>query len=277
MNFPDYTDGFGGTSSSTPLVSGVVSLMLTANPQLGWRDVKEILIRTARKIDDENGGYQTNGAGLPFRFSNRYGAGMVDANAAVTMANGWTNLGPMVNIERQSGAPEIAIPDDNVVGATRTFDFSNTNMRVEFVQFTVDITHPFRGELEYTLTSPSGMRAVVNRRTNDNTANLQWTFGDSQHWGEQSNGTWTLEVRDRMAGNVGTFNSATVKIFGTSGTGPTPTPAPTPGGATHLGNISTRLEVGTGDNALIGGFIVTGTQPKKVIVRAIGPSLDDIS
>ena len=29
----------------------------------------------------------------------------------------------------------------------------------------------------------------------------------------------------------------------------------------------------TGDNALIGGFIVTGTQPKKVIVRAIGPSL----
>ena len=40
-----------------------------------------------------------------------------------------------------------------------------------------------------------------------------------------------------------------------------------------LGNISTRLNVGTGDNVLIGGFIVTGTQPKKVIVRAIGPSL----
>jgi uncharacterized delta-60 repeat protein len=40
-----------------------------------------------------------------------------------------------------------------------------------------------------------------------------------------------------------------------------------------LANISTRLLVGTGDNALIGGFIVTGTQPKKVIVRAIGPSL----
>ncbi len=38
-------------------------------------------------------------------------------------------------------------------------------------------------------------------------------------------------------------------------------------------NISTRLRVGTGDNVLIGGFIVTGTQAKKVIVRAIGPSL----
>lgn len=40
-----------------------------------------------------------------------------------------------------------------------------------------------------------------------------------------------------------------------------------------LGNISTRLRVEIGDDVLIGGFIVTGTQPKKVIVRAIGPSL----
>ena len=41
-----------------------------------------------------------------------------------------------------------------------------------------------------------------------------------------------------------------------------------------LANISTRLAVQTGDNVLIGGFIITGTQPKKVILRAIGPSLD---
>ncbi len=37
---------------------------------------------------------------------------------------------------------------------------------------------------------------------------------------------------------------------------------------TILANISTRLRVETGDNVLIGGFIVTGTQPKNVIVRA---------
>jgi CSLREA domain-containing protein len=42
---------------------------------------------------------------------------------------------------------------------------------------------------------------------------------------------------------------------------------------TIFANISTRLLVETGDNVLIGGFIITGTQPKKVIVRAIGPSL----
>jgi hypothetical protein len=40
-----------------------------------------------------------------------------------------------------------------------------------------------------------------------------------------------------------------------------------------LGNISSRLRVETGDNILIGGFIVTGTQNKKVVVRALGPSL----
>ncbi len=51
---------------------------------------------------------------------------------------------------------------------------------------------------------------------------------------------------------------------------PVETPTPIPG---QLGNISTRLRVETGDNILIGGFIVTGTQPKKVILRAIGPSL----
>ena len=42
---------------------------------------------------------------------------------------------------------------------------------------------------------------------------------------------------------------------------------------TVLGNISTRLRVETGDNVLIAGFIITGTQPKKVIVRGIGSSL----
>jgi hypothetical protein len=58
--------------------------------------------------------------------------------------------------------------------------------------------------------------------------------------------------------------------LGTSNGTPTPTPPP---GPTALGNISTRVRVETGNNVLIGGFIVTGTQPKTVIVRAIGPSL----
>src|SRR5439155_1022700 len=43
--------------------------------------------------------------------------------------------------------------------------------------------------------------------------------------------------------------------------------------ASILGNISTRAFVQTGDNVMIGGFIVQGTQPKRVIIRAIGPEL----
>jgi hypothetical protein len=41
---------------------------------------------------------------------------------------------------------------------------------------------------------------------------------------------------------------------------------------TAAANIATRAVVGTGDNVLIGGFIITGSGPKRVIVRAIGPS-----
>jgi WD40 repeat protein len=53
---------------------------------------------------------------------------------------------------------------------------------------------------------------------------------------------------------------------------PTATPSPSPTPAKSL-NISTRAQVQTGDNVMIGGFIVTGNTSKKVIVRAIGPSL----
>lgn len=57
-----------------------------------------------------------------------------------------------------------------------------------------------------------------------------------------------------------------------TGTNP-PGPPPFVAAAENLANISTRVDVGTGDNQLIGGFILTGDEPKKVIVRAIGPSL----
>ncbi|MGI8431030.1 MAG: CAP domain-containing protein [Chthoniobacterales bacterium] len=42
----------------------------------------------------------------------------------------------------------------------------------------------------------------------------------------------------------------------------------------RLANISTRLNIGTGDNAMIGGFIITGTEPKEVLIRGLGPSLN---
>jgi len=59
---------------------------------------------------------------------------------------------------------------------------------------------------------------------------------------------------------------------------PTPSPSPTPTATPSLMpaqalNISTRLRVEAGDRVGIGGFIITGTEPKKVAIRGIGPSL----
>jgi subtilisin family serine protease len=69
---------FGGTSASTPLVAGVCALLLSANPKLTAKEVKEILMLTADKI-----GHPTdyvNG------HSRRYGAGRVNADKAVAEA-----------------------------------------------------------------------------------------------------------------------------------------------------------------------------------------------
>jgi hypothetical protein len=81
--------------------------------------------------------------------------------------------------------------------------------------------------------------------------------------------TQTLTIIDNDAAPTPTASPTATP--GGSAT-PTPTASPTAVPST-LGNISTRLRVETGDNALIGGFIITGTQQKKVLVRAIGPSL----
>ncbi len=51
---------------------------------------------------------------------------------------------------------------------------------------------------------------------------------------------------------------------------PNPTSTPTPA---SLGNISTRLQVGTGNNVLFAGFIIQGSGSKTVLIRSAGPSL----
>ena len=75
------------------------------------------------------------------------------------------------------------------------------------------------------------------------------------------------------AGNlfIGDTGNNTIRK-GESTLSPSPTPPPGSSPSQPL-NISTRLRVETGDNVMIGGFIVTGNDPKKVILRAIGPSL----
>jgi hypothetical protein len=67
---------------------------------------------------------------------------------------------------------------------------------------------------------------------------------------------------------------------GTSVPTPTPSPTPTatatPGPAAQTINLSTRMRVQAGDNAGIGGFIITGTDSKHILLRAIGPTLTSV-
>ena len=80
----DVTDDFGGTSSATPAASGVVGLIISANPNLTALQVKDILRRTSRKIDRIRGEYTPDADG--FLWSRYYGYGLVDAHAAVRAA-----------------------------------------------------------------------------------------------------------------------------------------------------------------------------------------------
>jgi hypothetical protein len=67
--------------------------------------------------------------------------------------------------------------------------------------------------------------------------------------------------------------SATATPSATPGASATPSPSATPSTAAQPLNIATRGRVESGDNAMIGGFIINGSSPKRVVVRAIGPSL----
>jgi hypothetical protein len=66
----------------------------------------------------------------------------------------------------------------------------------------------------------------------------------------------------------------TATAGGSPGVSPTPSGSPSPGGSPAQAlNLSTRLRVLTDTNVGIGGFIITGTEPKTVVLRGIGPSL----
>ena len=112
--------------------------------------------------------------------------------------------------------------------------------------------NPLAGRMAWSGNSGGYINTVVNLGPNVNgqTIHLRFRFGTDE---ATSAPGWRID---------------TISITGGGGCS-SPTPSPT----TTLGNISTRLRVDTGSNVMIGGFIVSGTQPKSVIVRALGPSL----
>lgn len=210
----DYTQLFNGTSSAAPVVTGVVALLLEANPNLGWRDVQEILIRSARKINPLDPGWTVNSAG--YNFHHDYGAGMVNVQAGVNMALGWTNLPAQVSSISTLTGLALPIPDNNIAGVTVQFNISDTALRAEHVTLNVDIPHTFRADLEIVLTSPTGTQSrMVERRGFDPGSYNNFRFMTVRHWGERAAGTWTLRVSDRAGNDVGTLASARLQVFGT--------------------------------------------------------------
>jgi subtilisin family serine protease len=76
----DYTNGFGGTSSSCPGAAGIAALILSVNPGLSWQQVKNVIRDSCEKIDIQGGDYNADGR------SPKYGYGKPDASKAVSIA-----------------------------------------------------------------------------------------------------------------------------------------------------------------------------------------------
>jgi subtilisin family serine protease len=215
----DYTDHFNGTSSAAPVVSGVTALLLQANSSLNWRDVKEIYIRSATKNDSGDSDWARNGAG--FWFNHKYGAGLINASDAVRLAKNWSKLGTMTSVSVALSSLPATIRDNNASGLVKYFDTrALSGLRVEHATATTDITHPSRGELEIQLTSPDGTTSRLAEKHTSYPADPadypDWTFSTVHNWGEDSRGLWKLKIADRVSGNTGTLNSATLTLYGTA-------------------------------------------------------------
>ncbi|MGB6054082.1 MAG: S8 family serine peptidase [Burkholderiaceae bacterium] len=212
----DYTAAMNGTSAAAPTVTGVVALMLAANPDLTWRDLRLILTRTARKIDAGRApvtlqldggayiaqdGWTKNGAGLWFH--NWYGYGLVDAAAAVAMAKTTIShlTGPMADsgwIDSEA-APSLPVPQDDPAGAVSKITFANPRT-IEAVQVGVTIDGDARlGDLGIELVSPAGTRSVLMNAHNafqKSTTAIKLTLMSNAFNEEKANGDWTLRVVD---------------------------------------------------------------------------------
>ncbi len=226
-----------GTSYSQPMVAAIAALMLEANPKLGFRDVSSILALTARKTDASNNswvqqkGTEWNLGGM--HFSRDFGYGLVDAAAAVRLAESWaggTNtMANWVSVEGASATPSGAIPDNTATNfifeATATIAQSLT---IERIEVDIGLTMALPNQLGALLVSPSGTvhtlfdrpltRALEGEDKVPAGPEKAWpgvfTMGLTAFMGESSAGTWTLRLLDVVTGEVATFNSFTVRAWG---------------------------------------------------------------
>ena len=233
----DYTDNFGGTSAATPIVTGVVSLMLDANANMGWRDVQNILAlsadHTGSAIGATTPGFEednnwfindaTNWNGGGLHFSEDYGFGSLNAYAAVRMAEVWSLFGAAQTSANEVAAAPATYTIDGVINdlSTAEFEFFVTNsMIAEHVDITVNFFHSEMTDLNIFLVSAMGTEVQLFRNSVGDPAaaagGLTWTFGIEAFRGENVAGTWTVRVEDVFLEDEGLLNSIQFEAFGTS-------------------------------------------------------------
>ncbi|WP_419553143.1 S8 family serine peptidase [Candidatus Poriferisodalis sp.] len=231
--YSTYRDTFGGTSAAAPIVSGVVALVREVNPTLTWRDVKLILAASARTNNATISGWEAGARKYGstasdcttpsecYSFNHQYGFGVVDASAAVALAQNWTNVADM-RTATAADATRRRIASTNGT-ATGTVDLGGDVDFVEFVEINIDFNAPFFRDLNIELVSPSGATSVLTERNSFDCRRPatscaltgEFRFGSARHLGEDPRGTWTLRVSDRVAG--GTANvvrSWDLKVYG---------------------------------------------------------------
>lgn len=220
-----------GTSFSAPIVSGIVALMLEANPRLGYRDVQQILAMTARQVDpavddwESNGATHWNGGGMHFNsLIHAQGFGLVDAPAAVRLAASWDQPAlTSANALEVSASQSVQqkIPDDSDDPVLSQITISQA-MVVERAEVTLNIQHSFIGDLSVLLMSPSGTTSVLMFRPaqgalgafGSSQDDVHFTFSTVLNWGESSAGRWSLGVFDSARGDIGQLLDWSLTLIG---------------------------------------------------------------
>ncbi|RYG31620.1 hypothetical protein EON81_22485, partial [bacterium] len=157
----DYTTGFGGTSSASPLVAGVMALVKQVQPALDGRMAKHLLAISSDVVDagdytvSSDSGWRTNAAGI--RFNQNYGFGLVNADRLTANAVNYKGVTPLVTEDTGKVNVAAAIPEMNYTGITRKFTI-NRNVPIEEMVITLGLTHTATGDIRVYLTSPSGYR-----------------------------------------------------------------------------------------------------------------------
>jgi subtilisin-like proprotein convertase family protein/subtilisin family serine protease len=215
----DYTHDFGGTSSACPTVAGVAALILSANPNLTAREIRDILQTTADKIIDNNpdpqlgnrfGTYDASG------HSQWFGFGRVNAFQAVTEAQR-RSQGATGSTVHEVSSPGLAIPDNDASGVRNNINISETGTLAS-IKVGVDISHTFIGDLRLTLIAPSGRQVVLHDRNGGSVGNIRRSYdaastpGLSILAGESIRSDWVLWAQDLAQIDRGTLNRWELEI-----------------------------------------------------------------